>query len=150
MAVPFHFLFDLIPFPPFAIYFPVNESIFEHTKLTFTPFILTYLIFYIFNRKKIDKTKFLSSLIIAISSASITMLAFYYLFNLIANKDITFLNILSLFIGVVVSQALAIFTYKKDIKWSKEISIYTLITITVIFLIFTVNPPYLDFFKDLS
>lgn len=150
MAFPFHFLFDLIPFPPFAIYFPINESVFEHTKLTFTPFILTYLLFYILNHKKIDKTKFLSSLIISTTTATITMLTFYYIFNLFTNKDITLLNILSLFIGVLFSQILAIFTYKKDIKWSKEISIYALLTITFMFLTLTTNPPSIDFFKDLS
>lgn len=150
MAFPFHFLFQLIPFPPFAIYFPINESVFEHTKLTFTPLILTYLIFYIFNYKKIDKTKFLSTLIISIATATITMLSFYYLFNLIANKDITILNILSLFIAIISSQILAIFTYKKNVKWSKEISIYALLTITFMFLIFTTTPPQINFFKDLS
>ena len=44
LAFAFHFLYEYISFPLFAIYSPVNESVFEHIKLTFTPFILNFLI----------------------------------------------------------------------------------------------------------
>lgn len=150
LAIPFHFLYNIISFPLLAIYFPISESVFEHTKLTFTPFILTYLLFYILFHKKIDKTKFLSSLIISIGIALVCMLSLYYLFNLFINKDITILNILSLLVATILAQCTSIYTYKKDVKWSKEISIYALLTITMILLNFTVAPPYLDFFMDFS
>ena len=150
LAIPAHFLYNFISFPLLAIYFPINESIFEHTKLTFTPIIITYLIFYMFFKKRINKTTFLSSLIIAITSSTTIMLILYYSFDFFLNKDITILNILSLLISTIASQLLSIHAYKKDIKWSKEISIYILLTITMISINFTVAPPYLDFFKDLS
>jgi len=143
-----HFLYKFIPFPIFSIYFPINESIFEHTKLVFTPFIITYLIFYLIYKKQIDKKTYLSSLIISISTSLVLMLSFYYLFKLILNKEVMIFSILSLLIGTIISQIIAIICYKKRIHWSIEISIYALITITVLFLILTLNPPYLEFFYD--
>lgn len=76
------------------------------------------------------------------------MLSMYYLYKLIFVQEIMILSILSLFIGLLLGQLISIYTYKKGISFSKEISIYSLITITVIFLIFTLNPPRLNFFLD--
>lgn len=148
LAFPLHFIFEYIKFPPLTIYAPTNESVFEHTKLTFTPVIITYLIFFFVWRKSINKQKYLSSLIISISISTITMLTLYYSYYAIARTDITFLSILSLLVASVLGQIISILSYKKDIKWSIEISIYSLITMTVIFLILTINPPYLPFFFD--
>ena len=53
LAFPFHFGYEYLKFPPLAIYLPVNESVFEHTKLTFTPFIISYLLFYFYKKKKL-------------------------------------------------------------------------------------------------
>ncbi len=148
LGVAFHFLYKYVPFPLFAIYLPVNESVFEHTKLTFTPIIITFLIFYIINRKNINKEKALSSLIISIAISLTTMLSIYYLYHIFTDKDLTLINILSLLISTALGQLVSIYTYKRGVRWSKEISIYSLITMTVIFLIFTINPPLLPFFYD--
>lgn len=149
LAFPFHFIYDFISFPPFSIYFPVNESIFEHTKLLFTPIIISFLIFYLIYRKKnINKQTYLSSLIISISISIISMLALYYLSQLIFNKEIMIVNIIILLIASILGQIVSMITYKKKISWSKEISIYALITMTLVFLLFTVNPPHLEFFYD--
>lgn len=148
LAIPFHFLYEYIPFPLFATYLPVNESVFEHTKLTFTPIIITFIIFSILRRKNINTERALSSLIISISVSLVTMLTTYYIYHIFTDKDLTLINILSLLISTSLGQLLSIYTYKKGIKWSKEISIYSLLTMTVIFLIFTVNPPLLPFFYD--
>jgi hypothetical protein len=150
IAFPAHFLYSLIPFPLFGIYFPTKESIFEHTKLIFTPYIITYLIFYLKNRKSINLETYLSSLIISIASSLVTMLASYYIFFSIFKKDIVFVSILCLLIAITLSGILSIYTYKKNINWSKEISLYILITMTFTLLLLTINPPYTDFFIDKS
>ena len=150
IAIPAHFLYELLPFPLFAIYFPINESIFEHIKLIFTPIIITYLIFYLFKKKNIDLDKYLSSLIISIFSSLVIMLLTYYLSYSILKKDIVIISILCLFISIISSQYLSLYTYQKNIKWSKEISIYVILTFTFTLLILTVNPPSTPFFKSHS
>ena len=150
IAFPAHFLYSITPFPLFGIYFPIKESVFEHTKLIFTPYIITYLIFYLKNRKNINVEKYLSTLIISITSSLVTMLSAYYIFFFIFKKDIIFISILCLFIAIVSSGLLSMYTYKKNIKWSKEISIYVLITMTLTLLLLTINPPNINFFIDKS
>ena len=145
-----NYLFNLIPFPLFAIYSPVNESIFEHIKLVFTPLILTYLIFYLLFKNNINLKAYLSSLIISIGIGIISMLAIYYFFTLFFYEVPGLINILLLLISLVISQYIASYTYKKGIYWSIDISIFSLITMTVLLLILTINPPYLNFFIDNS
>ena len=99
LAFALHFLYEYVPFPLFAIYAPVNESVFEHTKLTFTPIIITFLVFYILKRKDINKEKALSSLIISIGVSLVTMLTIYYTYHIFTTKDLTLINILSLLIS---------------------------------------------------
>lgn len=144
----FHFIYDLVPFPLFAIYFPVNESIFEHTKLTFTPLIITYLIFYFILKNKLDLKRYYSSLIISISISLVSMLALFYSYKIFTGEDIALLNILALLMGLVIGQLVSIYTYNKKIYWSIDISIFCLLTMTTIFLILTINPPLLEFFCD--
>lgn len=145
-----NFLYELIPFPLFAIYSPINESIFEHTKLVFTSLILTYLIFFFIKKKEVNLRNYLSSLIIAIGIGIVSMLSMYYFFDLFFKEVPAFLNISLLLVSLVIAQFIASYTYKKHIGWSIDISIYSLITMTVLLLIFTVNPPYLEFFIDNS
>lgn len=145
-----HFLYSIIPFPLFAIYFPINESIFEHTKLTFTPIILTYLFFYIKFRKNFNMKKFLSSMIISISLTLVTMLSLYYITQLVFKKEIVLVSILCLLTAIIVGQLIAIYTYNSNIEWSIDLSIYILITVTFTLLILTIHPPALNFFTDPS
>ena len=62
----FHFLYDLIPNNFTAIFFPVNESIWEHMKLLYTPIILTSLFdYFITNQNKIKLNNFFTSIFIS-------------------------------------------------------------------------------------
>ena len=49
----FHFVYDALPSPITAIFFPVNESIWEHIKMLFSAIIFNGLIDY-FVMKKFD------------------------------------------------------------------------------------------------
>ena len=145
-----NYLYQLIPFPLFAIYSPISESIFEHIKLIFTPLILTYLIFYFMYRRNINIRTYLSSLIISIGIGIVSMLGIYYFFTLFFNEVPALINILLLLVSLAISQYIASYTYKKDISWSIDISVFSLITMTVLLIILTINPPYLEFFIDNS
>lgn len=149
LGIGLHFLYETIPFPPFGIYAPIDESVFQHTKLTFTPLVITYLFFYLKFKNNINKDKFLSSIIISIVSSTLIMLALYYIFFSFTQKENLFLNILSLFIGIIVAQYISIYSYNKNITWSQEISIYSLITLTLLFTIFSAYPPQSEFFQEI-
>ena len=50
----FHFVYDWIDIKALSWLFPVNESIFEHTKLVFLPFTLYYLMLFLFKRDSLS------------------------------------------------------------------------------------------------
>ena len=143
-----HSLYEILPFPLLVIYFPINESIFEHLKLTFTPLIFTYLIYYLFFRISIDKARFLTSLNLSIITSSITMLILYYIYKQITKEDLIYINITITIICIIIGQFIGLFSYKFNYSWKEEISIMVLLLITTIYLFLTLNPPHLKFFLD--
>ena len=74
----FHFLYDLIPNNFTAIFFPVNESIWEHMKLLYTPIILTSLFdYFMATKNKIELNNFFTSIFISSISSIILYLVIY-------------------------------------------------------------------------
>lgn len=51
---PAHFLFNCFPYKLIALFFPVNESIFQHMKMIFTCFCLFYLLIRLFWKKELN------------------------------------------------------------------------------------------------
>ena len=101
LAFPFHFLYDKFSNFIFFIFFPVNESIWEHMKLLFTSIIFSGVIEYIIIKKKdIKVNNYLLSLFIpAILSIPIYLIIFlpiYYKIgeNFIITITIMFITIL--------------------------------------------------------
>ena len=101
LAFPFHFLYDKFSNFIFFIFFPVNESIWEHMKLLFTSIIFSGVIEYIIIKKKdVKVNNYLLSLFIpAILSIPIYLIIFlpiYYKIgeNFIITITIMFITIL--------------------------------------------------------
>ena len=101
LAFPFHFFYDKFSNFIFSIFFPVNESIWEHMKLLFTSIIFSGVIEYIIIKKKdVKVNNYLLSLFIpAILSIPIYLIIFlpiYYKIgeNFIITITIMFITIL--------------------------------------------------------
>ena len=76
----FHFVYELIPSKITSIFFPVNESIWEHMKLIFTSVVVYGIIDYIIlNKFKIKYNNFLTALFI-----SAFTIIFNYLFTILS------------------------------------------------------------------
>lgn len=52
LAFPTHFIYKLLPGTFTAIFFPINESIFEHMKILFTSILVTNMLMYYFFKGK--------------------------------------------------------------------------------------------------
>ncbi|MDD3341294.1 MAG: DUF6512 family protein [Bacilli bacterium] len=81
-----HFLYTWFPNPVFAIFFPVNESIWEHMKMIYSSVLLFGIIeFIIIQKKKITSNNFLISLFlkafISIPLFLLIYLPIYYKFG---------------------------------------------------------------------
>lgn len=149
LAFPIHFLYKWLPNPIFAIFFPVNESIWEHMKMLTTTFILTGLLEHIIVKWKNINVKnfwigtFIES-IISIPIYLIIFLPFY--FNMPTNM---FITIGTMLITIIITKLIGyyIISTKKNII-PEYITIILIIITYIIFGILTYHPPKNFLFFD--
>lgn len=101
LCFPFHFIYDLLPNSLFSIFFPVNESIFEHMKMMFTAIIFYGIIDY-FVLKKVKHNNFILSLFVtAILSIPIYLIIYLPIFNNFGENMVVSIVLLFIVIGIV-------------------------------------------------
>ena len=107
-----HFAYDILPNSISAIFFPVNESIWEHQKLLFTSVIFYGIIDYIILQKfKIKYNNFFTSLFIsAFTIVPIFLILYLPFFYKIGPKMI--LNFIIMFIAIIISQVISYYILK--------------------------------------
>lgn len=143
-----HFLYDWFPNRIFSIFFPVNESIWEHMKMLFTTILLYELIeFIILKIKNIKVNNFLfASFTSAILSIPIYLIMFLPIFYKIGEKMIITLIIMLITIIIIQIIHYKIINYK---ELHLGISALILIIVTYIVMgILTYYPPETDLFFD--
>ena len=144
-----HFLYDWFPNPIFSLFFPVNESIWEHMKMIYTTILLYGIIeYFILTRYKLMRNNFLLSVflksIIAIPIYLAIFLPFYY--NLGENMIITFII---LFLTIVIVNYIGYKIQESDeIKYQNTISIIGIIIVYTIMGFLTYNTPHNELFFD--
>lgn len=130
----FHFLYDLIPNNFTAIFFPVNESIWEHMKLLYTPIILTILFdYFITNKNKIKLNNFFTSIFISSMLSIILYLVIYMPIHNTFGHNATFAIIL-LFIVICFSQYISYLILTKENY--QKLNIISIVLIIIGFIVF--------------
>lgn len=144
-----HFLYDWFPNSLFSIFFPVNESIWEHMKMLFTSILLFSIIEYILIKKfniKYNNFMFATFIqaLLSIPIYLIIFLPFYYRFG--EKMIVTFLIMIITFIIIYY------IGYKimklKNIKYLNILSIILIIISYIIFGYLTYNPIKNHLFLD--
>lgn len=144
-----HFLYKWLPNPVFSIFFPVNESIWEHMKMLYTTILLAGVIeYFILKKFKISHQNLLLSIAIkALISIPIYLIMFLPIFYNFG--EIMFVTFIILFITILIVNYIG---YKilelKPIKYQKAISITSIIIVYIIMTILTYKAPRLDLFFD--
>ncbi len=144
-----HFIYDLIPTNFLAIFFPVNESIYEHMKMIYTSFLIAGFIDYFLMRKiKVEHNNFITNIlitsIVCIAAFLIIWLPVYYRIG-----ENFILTIIILFIAICISQIVAFYILSKDNnKTLNYVSLAIIIILIILFAYFTFNPLYNEFFFD--
>ncbi|MBE6049738.1 MAG: hypothetical protein E7214_03515 [Clostridium sp.] len=149
----FHFMFEATGKPTIsAVFFPVNESIFEHLKLVLYPSILYFLVSFFLLKKdyKISFKRWFIALCSSVILSILTVLFGYYVFKYAFNIDSLIWHISILLIGTILGQLLAVHVYNKSHNTSKQfvIALLVLILLIIIFTWVTFNPPKLPLFLD--
>lgn len=145
----FHFAYELLPCSITAIFFPVNESIWEHQKLIFTSVVFYGVIDYIILEKfKVKYNNFFISLFVSAVTIIPIFLAIYLpIYHKIGPKMI--LNIGVMLIAIILSQIISYYILKS--KQCDKINLLSLILIIVSYIVFaylTYNPIKNELFFD--
>lgn len=146
----FHFVYELVPCTITAIFFPVNESIWEHQKLIFTSVIMYGLIDYIILTKFNIKFNnfFISLFVSAFTIVPIFLCLYLPLFYKIGPKMV--LNIGMMLVAIIISQVISyhILKYKKNCYYGNIASFILIIVCYIIFAYLTYNPIKEELFFD--
>ena len=144
-----HFLYEWIPSSITAIFFPVNESIWEHMKMIFTSIILYGIIDYIIlNKFNIKYNNFFLNLFVT-SFISIPIYLTIYLPIFYKIGENIFINIVIMLLVIIITQLIAYYILKaKNCKLANYISIILIIISYIIFGYLTYHPPKNELFFD--
>lgn len=148
----FHQLYDWFPNKLFSIFFPVNESIWEHLKMIFTTIIfwlfIEYNIFYYLFKNISFSNLILSSLVSSISTIIIFLIIYLPIYNSVGHNLI--LTLVIYFISIIFGQLISyyILSLKNNYKILNIISLILIIVIFTMFGYFTYNPLKYSLFYD--
>lgn len=144
----FHFLFGFTGnWPPAGTIAPVNESVFEHLKMTFWPTILWAIFSYGFLKSTAN------NFIVAKAAALITMplviLALFYGYTAVFEENVI-VDILLFLEAVAVGQYVNYLILKSDHlpSWLTGISAFIIVALAAQYAVFTYNPPQNPLFID--
>lgn len=143
----FHFTYELSGNNLFiATFSAVNESVWEHLKLIFFPSILTVIIDVFYFKK--EYPNFICSKTLGILTSMAFIVIFFYTYTGIIGKSISFVDISSFFIAVILGEFVSYLLVVNKFKCNSIISGCTLVILSLCFILFTFFTPQIGIFKD--
>lgn len=153
LGFPMHYIYEWSRNSPIiGAVAPVNESIWEHLKLTFWPMLLWWMAgYFVLQRSPSFNTRnWIVVSAVAEFACPLAITSFYYLYTGSLGIESLALDIFSLFLGVILAQcvALHIYSHVKCDFACVIASLAVLILMVIMYTIFTFNPPNIPLFQD--
>ena len=128
-----------------GLFFPVNESTWEHLKLLFFPSVIYFAVEYFLLREK--PKCYIPACVSGIFIGMLAIVVAYYTYRGVIGKNIDFINILIYFLGLGVTLAVRNLSVK-NLKCgnSVKLPLISVSVMTLLFVIFSFNPPALGIF----
>ena len=142
----FHFLYSLTgECFIIGLFVPINESIFEHTKMVVLPVFIWWFIFYLFRKKDLFVNAWFTSALIAMISAIIAIPMLFYFYSQAFGIESLIIDILILLASLAIGQILGLHYYRhgKGIEYH-----FAIFLIIILFAFFTINPPAFPIFNS--
>ena len=133
-----------------ALFSPINESIWEHSKLSVFPILICWICYAILfpdslaNSLSIWLTGCLTSLI----SSIFIMLSLFYFYTQAFGIESLWIDIFIFFLSILFSQLLGLHIYQYATGLPVTVCILCFIIIIGIYFLFTFSPPKLPLFRD--
>jgi len=146
-----HFMYEWFSTPIISIFFPVNESIWEHMKMLYTTILLYGIIeYFILKKFDIKNNNFiLATFLKAISAIPIYLIIFIPLYKLFGENMFISISVMLLVIIIVNFIEFLLLRYQ-EIPYQKIIGISFIIIVYIIMGILTYNPPKQELFYDMK
>lgn len=145
----FHFLYSLTgECFIVGLFVPINESIFEHTKMVVLPIFIWWSIFYLFRKKDLFVNTWFTSALIAMISAIIAIPMLFYFYSQAFGIESLVIDILILLISLAIGQILGLHYYRHGKGIEYHFAIVLMIVIIILFAFFTINPPAFPIFNS--
>lgn len=144
-----HFLYEWFPSSLTSIFFPVNESVFEHMKIIYTTyFVYSLFEYFILIKMKIPFNNFLLNVFLTPLLGIIAYLIIYLPLSYIFGENM-FISISLLLITYILMNFISCYILNMEkIKYGEYISIVGIIIVYFIFGFLTYNPPINELFYD--
>lgn len=144
-----HFVYQVFPNTFTSIFFPVNESIWEHMKMLFTTILLSNLIIFIINKKyDIKYNNFLFSVFIQAFLSIPIFLLMFLPYNYFFKENLIIISIFMIITFIIIN----IITYKLAVIENNDkynyLSIVLIIICYIVFAYLTYNPIKNSLFLD--
>lgn len=146
-----HYLYDLSG-KNFIVglFNPVSESVWEHLKLVFFPFLLWWVIIYIIKSKKYDIPLYtwIESAAVSLIVAPLSVILLYYGYTGAFGIESVFIDVLLAFICYFIALCIGAhyLEYSVPNKNAAIVSVIIIVIIFAAFIVFTINPPKLPIF----
>lgn len=149
LSILFHFIYQWAPNFFTSIFFPVNESIWEHLKLLYTTIISFGIIqYFLYKKLYFEVNNFLSTLFLSTIINIIILLILYLPIQAIFG-EVLILTMITLFISILITQIIIFPLYEQ--KENKALNLLCFLLIFICFGIFgylSHNPLKNDLFWD--
>lgn len=140
-----HFLYDWTGSALTAFFCPVNESVWEHLKLLFFPFLFWSLWNYFYKKPRASSYFFYRFL--AVSSGMLSVMALFYTYTGIIGKNFFVPDIFTFMLGIIITLRLVSLLPKYIPSVPSLTSTYTAwLAVTLCFFTFTCFPPDIPLF----
>ena len=146
-----HFIYSWFPNIITSLFFPVNESIWEHMKMLYTTFLIYGIIEYFIMKKFniIHNNFLLATFTKSIVSIPIYLIIFLTLYNIFGENMFISISVMLLTIILV-----NLIDYKilqlDEFKYQQEVSVLFIIIVYIIMGYLTYNPPKTELFYDIK
>lgn len=139
-----HFLYDLLPVAPVAVFAPVNESVWEHLKLLYWPMLLAGVLL---ARKSDDKRKTWSGVLGAILAMPVWLTGAFYLLKGGFGVELLGVDLALYFLSLLAGFAFVGSIEKRNLpKWALPALVVCVIVYGLLLVYFTTFPPELPIF----
>ena len=144
-----HFFYEWFPNPVFAIFFSVNESIWEHMKMLFTTILISDMVsYFIFKNNNEFNNYFLITYLKSIIAIPIYLIIFLPIYNNIGENMFIAISVMLITMILVNIIGYKLMSILNPINNQKIISIILIILTYIIMGYLTYNPPHTQLFLD--